>query len=58
MLAEARRQNVGYLPGVRFSSLGRLKNCARLCFAYFDIPELEEGARRLGDVYKAYLQLR
>lgn len=55
MLAEARRQNVGYLPGVRFSSLGRLKNCARLCFAYFDIPELEEGARRLGEVYKAFM---
>jgi DNA-binding transcriptional MocR family regulator len=58
MLAEARRQNVGYLPGVKFSSLGRLKNCARLCFAYFDIPELEEGARRLGKVYRAYLQKR
>ena len=58
MLAEARRQNVGYLPGGKFSSLGELKNCARLCFAYFDIPELEEGARRLGDVYKAFLQMR
>ena len=58
MLAEARRRNVGYLPGVKFSSLGKLKNCARLCFAYFDVPELEEGARRLGEVYKAYLQKR
>ena len=55
MLNEARRQNVGYLPGVKFSSLGKLKNCARLCFAYFDVPELEEGARRLGDVVKVHM---
>lgn len=58
MLAEARRRNVGYLPGGKFSSLGKLKNCARLCFAYFDVPELEEGARRLGEVLKSYLQMR
>jgi DNA-binding transcriptional MocR family regulator len=55
MLAKARRQHVGYLPGVKFSSLGKLKNCARLCFAYFDIPELEEGARRLGNVVEEYM---
>jgi len=52
MLAEARRQNVGYLPGVKFSSSSKLKNCARLSFSYFDVPELEEGARRLGLVIK------
>ena len=52
MLAAARRQNVGYLPGVKFSSSGKLKNCARLSFSYFDVPELEEGARRLGLVIK------
>ncbi len=55
MLTEARRRHVGYLPGVKFSSLGKLKNCARLCFAYFDIPELEEGARRLAEAYDVYL---
>ncbi len=56
MLAEARRQNVGYLPGVKFSSVGKLKNCARLSFAYFDVAELAEGARRLGLVVKEYMK--
>jgi DNA-binding transcriptional MocR family regulator len=58
MLKEARQRNVGYLPGVKFSSTGRLKNCARLSFSYFDIPELEEGARRLADVFKSHLRTR
>ena len=56
MLAAARRQNVGYLPGVKFSSDRQLKNCARLSFSYFDVPELEEGARRLAEVFKAYMK--
>ena len=54
MRVEARRKNVGYLPGVKFSSARKLKNCARLSFSYFDIPQLEEGARRLSEVFKAY----
>ena len=54
MLAAARRKDVGYLPGVKFSSSGGLKNCARLSFSYFDVPELEEGARRLAEVFKSY----
>jgi DNA-binding transcriptional MocR family regulator len=58
MRVEARRKNVGYLPGVYFSSGGQLKNCARLSFSYFDVPELEEGARRLSEVFKSYLQMR
>jgi len=52
LLAEARRNNVGYLPGVKFSSRRGLINCARLSFSYFDIPQLEEGARRLSEVFK------
>ena len=55
LLAEARRNNVGYLPGVKFSSRRGLINCARLSFSYFDIPQLEEGARRLAEVFKAYM---
>lgn len=47
LLAAARRHKVGFLPGINFSSHNALKNCARLSFAYFDVPELEEGARRL-----------
>ena len=55
LLAEARRNNVGYLPGVKFSSRRGLINCARLSFSYFDIPQLEEGARRLSEVFKTYM---
>jgi len=58
MRVEALRKNVGYLPGVKFSSRNGLKNCARLSFSYFDIPELKEGARRLADVFKSHLRMR
>jgi 2-aminoadipate transaminase len=55
MWVEARRKNVGYLPGVKFSSDRKLQNCARLSFSYFEIPQLEEGAWRLAEVVKAYV---
>lgn len=58
MLKAARQKNVGFLPGVKFSSRSGLNNCARLSFSYFDIAELEEGARRLGEVFKSYLLSR
>jgi DNA-binding transcriptional MocR family regulator len=58
MLKEARQRDVGFLPGVKFSSRNGLKNCARLSFSYFDIPELEAGARRLSEVFKSYLLTR
>ncbi len=56
MRVEARRKNVGYLPGVKFSSSRKLRNCARLSFSYFDTPELEEGAKRLGLVVKKHMK--
>jgi DNA-binding transcriptional MocR family regulator len=56
MLPAARLNHVGFLPGVKFSSTGKLRNCARLSFSYFDVPELEEGARRLGLVIKGHLK--
>ena len=54
MLAAARQYNVGFLPGINFSGERGLKNYLRLSFAYYDVPELEEGARRLGAVIKGY----
>lgn len=54
MLAAARQHNVGFLPGIKFSSQNGLSNCARLSFAYFDVPELEEGARRLAKVIREF----
>jgi DNA-binding transcriptional MocR family regulator len=58
MLIEARQKNVGFLPGVKFSSRSGLNNYARLSFSYFDVPELEEGARRLAEVFNSHLLLR
>ena len=55
MLTDARRNNVGYLPGAKFSSAKKLNNCARLSFAYHDVAELEEGARRLAKVVNNYI---
>jgi len=54
LLAAARRYKVGFLPGINFSSRNALENCARLSFAYFDVPELEEGARRLAKAINDY----
>jgi DNA-binding transcriptional MocR family regulator len=44
------KQNVDFMPGVRFSSRRGLSNCLRLSFAFYDIPDLEEGVKRLGGV--------
>jgi 2-aminoadipate transaminase len=54
MLAAARQHHVGFLPGIKFSSQNGLSNCARLSFAYFNIPELEEGAHRLAKILLEY----
>jgi len=49
---EARQHNVGYQPGIRFSSRQRLKNYIRLCFSFYDTPELETAVGRLADVLR------
>ena len=54
LLTAAFKQNVGFLPGVRFSAQNGLKNFARLSFSYYDAPQLEEGAERLGKVIREY----
>lgn len=45
----ARKQSVGFRPGVRFSSQGGLTDFVRLCFAYYDEARLAEGAARLAE---------
>jgi 2-aminoadipate transaminase len=55
VLSDAKHHNTGYLPGIRFSSREGLKNYARLSFSYFEIPELEEGVRRLSRAIRKYL---
>jgi DNA-binding transcriptional MocR family regulator len=51
MLAKARSENVGYLPGARTSSQGGLHNFARLSFAYYDGARLVKGVARLAKVF-------
>ena len=55
LLATARRHKVGFLPGTKFSSQKGLRNFARLSFAYYDVPELEEGARRLAEALREHI---
>ena len=55
ILAEAQRNNVGFLPGIKFSSSKGLRKHARLSFSYYDIPRLEEGVKRLAAVIGKYL---
>lgn len=50
LLSLAYQENVGFQPGIKFSSEGGLQNYMRLCFAYYDEAPLREGVRRLGDV--------
>ena len=50
LLAEARRYNVSFQPGVKFSSGPGLSNYLRLSFAYYEIEELLEGVSRLAQV--------
>jgi DNA-binding transcriptional MocR family regulator len=56
MLAEAQHHNVGYLPGIKFSSCNGLQNYIRLSFSYYGIPQLEEGVRRLARVIRNYME--
>lgn len=51
-LSKARQHHVGFQPGVKFSSRQGLKNYVRLCFSFYDTPELETAAGRLAGVLK------
>jgi DNA-binding transcriptional MocR family regulator len=53
LLANAIARNVEFMPGIRFSSRGGLKNFLRLSFAYYEMPELLEGVERLAGVIAA-----
>jgi 2-aminoadipate transaminase len=50
LLPEAHRHDVGYAPGSSSSPRWDFKNCMRLSFAYYEAPELIEGAERLAAV--------
>ena len=44
---------VGFQPGVNFSSRGALRNCLRLSFAHYGEEELREGVTRLARLFDA-----
>jgi 2-aminoadipate transaminase len=52
LLDRARSYKVRFQPGTRFSSRGGLQAYARLCFAYYEARELEQGIQRLGQALK------
>lgn len=47
LLEKAARQDVGFQPGVRFSSRQGLSSFLRLCFAYYGEEDLQDGVARL-----------
>ncbi|MCB0163160.1 MAG: PLP-dependent aminotransferase family protein [Anaerolineae bacterium] len=47
LLPDLHQHNLNVQPGVKFSSRSELRNYARLCFAYYDVEDLEEGVARL-----------
>lgn len=54
LLEQATKHQVGFQPGVRFSSCGNLSNYIRLSFAFYNEDELREGAARLALVVKSW----
>ena len=50
LLPEAHKHDVSFAPGSFFSPQRDLKNYLRLSFAYYEGPELVEGAKRLAAV--------
>ncbi len=47
---KAQANKVDFKPGYLFSSQGELKNCLRLCFAFYPEDKLIEGVKRLAGV--------
>jgi DNA-binding transcriptional MocR family regulator len=43
----AREAGTGFLPGIACSTAGGLKNCLRLSFAHYSVPEIHDGIARL-----------
>ncbi len=54
LLERALQTGVRFQPGHRFSSQGRLAHALRLCFAYYEPPELVEGVHRLARALQGY----
>jgi DNA-binding transcriptional MocR family regulator len=47
----ARDTGTGFLPGVACSMAGGLRQCLRLSFAHYSVPDIHEGVARLGRAF-------
>jgi DNA-binding transcriptional MocR family regulator len=52
LLAEAGKHQVGFQPGIKFSSANSLGNYLRLCFAFYGEADLLKGVERLSRVIR------
>jgi len=53
LLEQALKAGVRFQPGPKFSSRGGFTHALRLCFAYYDVPDLIEGVQRLAAILPA-----
>jgi DNA-binding transcriptional MocR family regulator len=52
LLAEANKHQVGFQPGIKFSSVNGLRNYLRFCFANYGEENLVEGVERLSRIIR------
>jgi DNA-binding transcriptional MocR family regulator len=52
LLADAGKHQVGFQPGIKFSSANGLHNYLRFCFAFYGKERLVEGVERLAQVIR------
>ena len=52
LLAEANKHQVGFQPGIKFSSDKGLRNYLRFCFAFYGEADLLEGVERLSRIIR------
>jgi DNA-binding transcriptional MocR family regulator len=52
LLSDARKQNVSYQPGIKFSCQKGLKNFLRLSWSYYGAVELIKGVQSLSEVFR------
>ncbi|OEU62612.1 MAG: aminotransferase [Desulfobacterales bacterium PC51MH44] len=52
LLAEAKKRQVGFQPGIKFSSAKGFCNYLRFCFAFYGEEDLMEGVERLSRIIR------
>jgi DNA-binding transcriptional MocR family regulator len=52
LLSEANNHQVGFQPGIKFSSAKGLRNYLRFCFAFYGKEDLLEGVERLSRIIR------